>query len=281
MKFKGEKYRTLIKELNRLKVFDKKAYQSKLSEVEVSTGYSIKTIYRDMQKEKTGKVAGLRKSRKDTGTFRNKTTQQEKELITELMKAGKTKQEAAEIASGKTGKPISVRKASRIKPEEHLPLTKGETQRGSENRPSLFGEEARKFFEHVFELDMIAPDCGIPVKFKNVSFTVGKETLSDIILALTNEYNRKADAGQKLQLDRKALMKAQIFNLLSYQIALAKASGNIKDVASITLMYQRMEIDYGSLSPDFKTVEKICHILKPEITDDEIFGLIEKFSDAR
>lgn len=267
MKFKGEDYRKSVQALNEIRVYDKELYKKKIEETANHFKVSVKTIYRDTKKERDGKIAGLRKTREDSGKFKTKISQTEKQMVTELMKAGKTKQDAVKIASEKTGGKISRRKSDRIRPEASL------------GGNSLFGSKAKEFIEKLFEFNLIAPDSGIPLNYKGTKFLVSKEALGDIIMILSNAFNQSAGETNKLQLDRKALMKSQIFNLLLYQISLAKISGNIKDIESITRMYQRMEIDYGNISPDLKAVIKVCRVLKPDITEDEVFSLIKKFGD--
>lgn len=267
MKFKGEPYRKDIQELIRLKAFDEKKYLKLRDQTSTKYGVSVKTIYRDMSKEKKGGHAGLRKTRSDAGKFKTEVTQKEKVMVTELMKAGKTKKEAVNIASQKTGQHISTRKADRIKPDKT-----------SNKKFTMFAPEAKKFIEGFFEFDLIAPDAGIPFKYKGLKFTLVKEDLSDIIMVIINAFNRVADQSGKLQLDRMKLLKSQIFNQLAYQTSVQKVSSNLKDLETITRMYARMEIDYGNLSPDLKVVTQICRTLKPDITEDEIFSMIEQFS---
>lgn len=263
---KGLKYQEAINELKRLRAIDKNKYVKYRGEVAKQFKVSTRTIQRDMKKEKQ-----VRKTRADAGKYKTEITHDEELMVTELMKAGKSKQEAVKIVSEKKNKKISVRLSNRIEPKETASTGSG--------RSTMFGEEAKNFFEKIFELDMIAPDSGIKSKFKNVSFTVDKEHLSDIILSLVDCYNMNASPGEKLQLDRKQYLRSQIFNLLSYQVSNNKVSCNLLDLNRITMMYQRMEIDYGEISPDLKVVINVCRALKPDITEDEIFALIKKYGE--
>jgi len=236
---------------------------------------SIRTIQRDMNKDKI-----VRKQRSDSGKLRKQLSDKEKQMITEARTAGKTKKEAVRIIEKKTGKKISNRVASRTEPLTPSPLpTCGTGSQKGEGRVTMFGEEAKKFLEQFLEYDLIAPENGIKFKHKNVSFILDKEHCKDIILSLIDAYNKATDETNRLQLDRNKYMRSQIFNLISYQVGIAKISGNILNLERVVRMYQKMEIDYGSLPADLDVLIKVCRAIKPDVTEDEIFSLIKKLSE--
>lgn len=260
-------YQTEINRLKELKALDENKYIAERELVAEKYKKSIRTIQRDMTKSHLA-----RKQRSDSGKLRKNLSDKEKAMITEIRSGGKSKKQAVKIVEEKSGKKISHRVASRTEPVVVPSDKKG--------KPTMFAEEAKKFFEQFFEYDLIAPENGIPFKYKKVSFILDKEHCQDIILSFVDAYNKSADEANRLQLDRKQYMRAQIFLLLSYQVNLTKISGNITDLDRIVRMYQKMEIDYGSLSPDLDVLIKICRAVKPDITEDEIFSLIKKFSNG-
>jgi len=256
-------YQKDINRLKELKATDKNKYLAERELVAQKYNKSIRTIQRDMKKDKI-----VRKPRSDSGKPRKNLTDKDKIMLTEARASGKTKKEAVKIVEEKTGKKISNRVASRTEPKL------------ATDKSTMFGDEAKKFFEKFFEYDLIAPENGIKFKYKNVSFILDKEHCQDIILTLVDAYNRAADEQNRLQLDRNKYLRSQIFNLISYQVSLAKISGNINDLDRIVRMYQKMEVDYGNISPDLDLLIKVCREIKPDITEDEIFSLIKKLSDG-
>jgi len=265
MKYRGNQYELDIKKLKSLKVRDKAAYKAFMITVCDQHGVSEKTVYRDMCK----RVPGLRKTRKDQG--KDKTPVKKKELVLadELLSSGHNINKTKEVIMAKTGKKISGRKMSKI-----VEVVKDSAP--SDNTESNFGFEIKAFLEKIFEFDLIAPDKGIKLKYRTFSFSVKKDDIKDIIMIISNAYNREQFATKhKLALDRDELREHMILQLIEEQIRLANASGDLKAVEALTRMHDRMKQNVD-INSDFKTLQKIARELKPDITTAELVSLIKK-----
>ncbi len=266
MKDRGNLYRGKVNELKKLRHKDRDRYNDSIISVCKEYNISKKTIYRDMNK----KVPGLRKRRNDLGTVKSRITKNEILIAEEIMSTGKQIKKAKEIIEKKTLRPISQRRMERIK---KAAINK------EENNFSVFGGEAKKFFENIFEYDLISPEKGIPLKYNNVSFIVKKDDLRDIIMILSNAYNRGCfDDKNKLKLDRSSLRNVMMQHLIEDLMKVASDSSDFKLVESITRMIDRMNID-NQLPADFETVLKVCKELKADISKDDVINIIKKVAD--
>lgn len=267
MKYKGKTYEQKINELKKLRHVDRAKYFKLMFEIAQHYDISVKTIYRDINKP----VPGLRKKRSDAGIIKNKLTESEISFAEEIMKTGKPIKKAKEVIEQKTKKKVSTRKMQRIRNEAVKKPDSDKTQ---------FGNEARKFFNRLFEYDLIAPARGIELKYKNVSFIVNKEDLRDVIMILTNAYNRAVLVDdKKMKLDRNQMRKIMLHHLIEEQMRIASESADSKLVESLTRMIDRLEVEQ-KIDANFKVLETICKTLKPDISRSDIIELIKKQSNS-
>lgn len=259
---RGIKYVQDIAKLRSLKAHDSKAYLAFMKTISEEHCVSDKTIYRDMKK----KNPGLRKIRTDRGKLKSRITPKAKKIISEVRQAGKTKMEAVKVAEKITGKKISTRVATRTKPVEV--------------KQSNFGGDVKTFLENICGYNFMAPDAGIRFRHDKFSFNVNKEDLGDVILILTNAYNRQADnsGDTKLPLDKNELFRKKIFQLLEYNIKLAEGSADLRSLESITRMYNSIQEEHD-LGADFEVVYRICAALKPGLSRQEVISLIKQFAN--
>lgn len=284
--YRGKNYQDAIKKLKelrasaKLKKEAKRNYKNFMEKICSDFSISVKTIYRDMNQRK---VAGLRAVRKDRGKYKSRISKKEKKTVEEVMKAGKTKKTAKEIAETVLRTSISQRKIKRITEKISAPRNStAPLKPDSNNDESVFGSEAKKFFESFFNYDLIAPEKGVPVGKGKMRFIVKKEDLADIILILSNAYNRSCFAdAKKLKVDRDELRDIMMHHLIEEQINLAKNAMDYKMIESITRMLERVKEGKNTANPnDFKTVLNICREIKPDISMREVIDLIKKVSDG-
>lgn len=269
---RGNKYREAIQELKKLS--GRKNLSTKRSEAgeqykklrdKICKNFSIsvKTVYRDLRR----KVPGLRKNRSDRGKYKSRVSNNELKVYEEIIMAGKSHSKAKEKAK------ISNRKSLRIR--EKLSTPSGGKNNAGKESESMFGKNAKIFFEKIFDFDLIAPEKEIKIK----NFSVPKEDLKDIILVLANAYNRQCFADKnKLKVSRQELRDMMMHHLVEEQIVLARDAMDYKMIESITRMLDRLNED-KKLPDDFATIIKLCKELKPDINENEIVRLIKKVSD--
>lgn len=256
---RGQQYCDDVRKLVNLKVKDKEAYLSFRKVIMDQHGVSGRTLYRDMK----DKIPGLRKVRKDSGRMRSNMSRKAKAVMSEVMFNGKTKKEALMMAEKITGKKVSTRVATRTK--------------AVEVRNTNFGKDIKPFFEKLCGYDLMSPKAGIKLKLGRLPFIVEKEDLSDIILILTNAYNRSNESAG-LPLDKNELFKKKIFQLLEYNIKLAESSSDLKSLESITRMYNSIQEEH-ELGSDFEIVYNICAALRPGISRQEVISMIKQHSN--
>ncbi|MBW7888383.1 MAG: hypothetical protein H3C35_08495 [Bacteroidetes bacterium] len=282
MKYRGKKYEDSIIALRKIRAQykitklqnDKDAYHAEMKRIAKIFSISVKTVYRDMKK----KIPGLRKTRSDQGKLKTKLSAATVEKANELMKAGKTKHEAQKILK------MSDRKMKRLnnrnktaQVSDTFRQTEGGQAKVSDT--SRFGDKAKEFFKKLFEYDLIAPDKGVGLKHGGTSFVVTKSDLNDVILILTNSYNRKIFADEnKLPFDRTRLRHVMTEHLIEEQMRLARESGDYKMVEAITRMNDRLKED-SVLPDDFDTMIKMCRELKADISETDVIALIKKVSE--
>jgi hypothetical protein len=257
---RGQKYVEDIKKLVSLKVKDPKAYESFKKTIMKEYGISQRTVYRDMK----DKVPGLRKVRKDSGKFKSKIPLKTKLIISEVLMSGNTKKDAIKIAEKLTGQKVSKRAAARTKPVDV--------------EKTNFDKDIKPFLEKICGYDLMGPKAGIKLKLRDLPFTVNKEDLSDIILILTNAFNRSNDSSG-LPLDKNELFRKKIFQLLEYNMKLAEASSDLKSLESITRMYNSIQEEH-ELGSDFEIVYRICAALRPNISRQEVISMIKQHSNT-
>ena len=256
---RGNKYIGDIRQLRSLKIKDKPAYKAFFRTIMEEYGISQRTLYRDMKSKKT---PGLRKVRKDSGKFKSKMTLRQKRIMSEALESGLTKLEAVKLAEEKARKKISARVAFRTKPV-NVPHTN-------------FDDNIKPFLEKMCGYMLMSPKSAIKLKLGKLSFNVIKEDLSDIILILTNSYNR-SNENNSIPLDKNELFRKKIFQLLEYNIKLAEESCDLKSLESITRMYNSIQEEHD-LGTDFELVYKLCSALKPGISRQEIISMIKQYS---
>ncbi|MCC7158956.1 MAG: hypothetical protein IT281_05410 [Ignavibacteria bacterium] len=273
MMYRGKKYEDAIRKLRELKAEVKLGnqklelrtqYKSFMEMVCKEFSISEKTVYRDMNKP----VPGLRKNRNDRGKYRSKITDEEILKAEEIMKAGQTKK----TVKKKLG--VSNRKMKRINSE----VSKQDSGHNTQDSVSNFGNEAKVFFEKLFEMNLIAPKNGIKLDYQDLSFIVPKADLGDIILILSNAYNRSCFADEKkLKVGRDELRNMMMHHLIEDQMRLAQESRDYKMIEAITRMRDRMSED-SRLPDDFDTLLKVCKEIKPDISKEDVISLIKKVS---
>lgn len=256
---RGKQYSDDVRKLVSLKVKDRDAYWSFRKVIMSQHGVSERTLYRDMK----DKIPGLRKVRKDSGKLKSRMSPKAKAVMSEVMLAGKTKNEALKIAERITGKKVSTRVAARTKP--------------ADVSSTNFDKDIKPFLEKLCGYDLMSPKAEIKLKLGKLPFTVSKEDLSDIILILTNAYNRSNESAG-LPLDKNELFRKKIFQLLEYNIKLAEASSDLRSLESITRMYNSIQEEH-ELGSDFEIVYNICAALRPGISRQEVISMIKQHSN--
>lgn len=271
---RGESYRRAIEELRALQASARitpphhplkrkrtDAYNHAKRRICKQYRISIKTLYRDLHKP----VPGLRKRRNDRGKIRRRNYHTLIRKVDELMRAGKTQKDIK----------------SRLKLSEKRMRRARKKIAESDVRPirSMFGSEAKKFLQKLFQLDLIAPDRGIALHYKGMGITVGREDLKDVCLILANAYNRQCHAEEKkLKVDRSQLRTAMMHHLVEELMQLAKEQADYKLVESLTRMLDRLK-EETQLPADFETMVRVCQELKRDIAREEVIALIKKVAD--
>lgn len=243
-------------------IIDTKKRREAVLETAKKFGCSDKTIYRHMKK----RVPGKRKRRDDAGKLKALPSKKEVKMMTELVKSGNTRQAGKHIIEKEMKKKISTHKLQKI------------TKKAKEKNPDIivtnFGKEIKMFLEKYFRLDVIAPEANILLHISNKSFYIKREDFEDIILILTNAYNRAQSEGDVLKMDRDQMRERMLMNLFEWQIKVATETGNIKDIEMLTRIYDRMKPDVD-MNVNIRTLEAVCRSLKPDITLMEIIGLLK------
>ena len=253
-------------DLQKLKKLADHAVKSEAVKMLMKTwNVSERTVYRDLKSPNPA----IRKIRSDSGVDRIKATRKELKMFRELVHAGKDLQQAKAIVEKKSKREITQYQINKISDEmKRMPVPD----------ESSFGESIEKFLQKYFKLDLIAPENGVKVKLGTLSFIVTKEDVNDIILILINSYNRNCKDDKKLKLDRNQLVRAKIYHVIEKMLRSAEDSESVKELEAITRMKKRLDIPIQNFNPNFKVFEKVCKELKPDITFDTIYHLIEKHS---
>jgi len=222
---------------------------------------------RSVEKWITQRTPWIRDKRDDVGKERVKLPAKVKKALHEVIEAGATKKDAKKIVSEKLKTKISDRKATRVLSVEP-----------KEADATEFGEEAKNFFRNLFELDLIAPERGLKMKYRNTSFLITKPDLEDVCMILANAYNRHAETKNMVKVNRASFRKSKLWQLYDEAVTLINNRGvNISDLKEISLFIQRLEIDRNKISPRVQTFWKIMQNYAPEITLDEVISLAEEY----
>ena len=255
---KNKKYAERLQELKILRVKDKRKFKIEMQKAIAEIGISRATLYRDL-----GKKNLMRKSRSDAGKDRTPVTLAEKKMMSELMLAGHTKQEAAKIIEERLGEKISTRKSVKIKTDVEVDK-------------SSFSSEAKKFIDKILELDLMAPEAGLYFKYKGIAFKVDKNYLEDVALILATAYNDTM--GQPvLNVDREQMIRTQLFHLMQEAMRIANDNYDLKIYRELTRMYKDLKQSRaGEVGTDFHVVEKAMKILRPDLTREEIISILIK-----
>lgn len=241
------------------------------------------TTGRTVERWLNKRTPGARKGRNDSGKPRVKTTAKEKKMAAELLETGKKIQDVRKITEERTGRKMSQRRLDRIREESEPspPLMNQGTPSGgghTDMPETNFGDEAKELFRKLFDLDLIAPERGVPVMVNGRRFAIPKEDVEDVCLILANAYNRTGQA--RFKVDRSRLLKMRIMHLIEQQVRMATVEQvDTKTIESITRMYDKM-LENIKVDANIRTVEKVCKELKPDISFEEIISLIEKHTDG-
>lgn len=267
---KGRKFEADIKKLKELSAKRKRdrkkfeaVYLQFRNELAKKYGKTVRTV-QNWLKDKT---PWIRNQRDDAGKERVTLPADIKLIIKDAIDSGKTKKQAMELVIIETGNKVSDRKANQVLAGEVNP-----------NEPAYFGTEFKEFLNTYFQLDLIPSAKGIKLKFGKVSYPLHKHDHNDILMILTNAYNRAQFATEnKIKFDRSYLRKVRTWHLLEQLLTLATERNDMKIFNVITQSMKRLEVDPAKFAnPNFLTLEKICKDLQPDITFDEIYHLLEK-----
>ena len=265
MKHKGKQYEDRINYLKKLRNTDKARYKMMLKKTEQKFKISRKTIYRDMRKE----IPGLRKTRNDSGKMKTVVTTKELGIAQELLEKGTSITNVKKVIKEKTGATVSERKMQKIRSEK----------KNDDISTTVFADPAREFFEQLFEFKLIPPGRGIELDYGKVKFIVKKQDLRDVILVLSNAYNRSEFAkNNKLDLDRDELRRNMMLHLIEEQMRLAGEQSDYKQVESLTRMLHRMETEFTT-EINFIILEKVCKEIKPDISKEDVIRLVKKVNE--
>jgi len=240
----------------------KEKYREKMEFIENNFGLSKKSIYRDIRK----KNPSVRKIRTDKNKIKSKPDKKESVMILEAIKSGKTLEKARQVVEEITGKKVSYVKSKRIDVD------------GADIKESSYGNEFRKAIEKMFKYELIAPEKEIEIKLGGYKFTITKEDAGDIIMILTNAYNRWQKHNElDLPLDRDLLREHMLMHLFEEQLRIAQDQRDLKNVELLTRIYERMRSDFN-MNSDFAVFEKCMRELKPGITREEVISIIKRNS---
>lgn len=141
-------------------------------------------------------------------------------------------------------------------------------------------KDFKKFLSDFFQLEN-PPADELKLKINKLSFVITKDDAADIILVLTNAYNRWQKHNElDLPLDRDLLREQMLMHLFESQMRIAAETGDIKSIETLTRIYDRMK-PQSDLDTDFAVFEKCMRELKPGITKEEVISLIKKNSDEK
>lgn len=212
------------------------------------------------------RTPGARKVRTDSGKVRNKITAKEKKVAAELLEQGTKIKDVKKVVG------VSKRKLDRIRDQVNMGA-EADYENGDIDKETNFGDKAKEMFRKLFQLDLIAPDRGILVEAAGKRIRIQKGDVEDICLILANAYNRLGIV--KYKLDKMQFMKMRVIHLVEGQINILNQNGGAtKEVESLTRMYDRLNEPMAA-EVNLDLLKTICRILKPNISDTEIYELVK------
>lgn len=212
---------------------------------------------------------GKRKPNKNKGKETVKLPKNVDKIVTESMLAGKNKGDAVKVAEKKTGVKISAYKSLKIKTDVKID-------------ESSFGVKMKETVGAVWELDNIAPGAYIPIdvisKGKKFNFALHYETIKNIQLHITNDFNKCVEDRYKIIADNEQIREIMVGELFEEQIRIARESGDIKTVQALVNMQGKLKIRETILTPNFNVAFKSAQIFKPDLTKGEFIAAIRLVS---
>jgi len=268
MKFKGKEFLEDIRKLKKYKNTDKVKYKMFMKTLCGVYNTSEKTIYREMAKP----TPGVRKTRKDAGKSKTTITPKEKAIVRELLDSGEKKTKVKKVLEKITGKKTSTRKLYKIDKK---------VKNMKPDKETTFGKNIQSFLERYFELIYWNESKEKTIKLGSYVFPVNKDDINDVVLVLTNAYNRYAEMNGKklLKIDRLDLMRSKLYNLLAYRLKIAESETDLKTMESLTDIYNKLRVKQTNLPLDYKVLENILKSFKPDITIDEIISLLKEHGE--
>ncbi|MBV6480221.1 MAG: hypothetical protein HGGPFJEG_03074 [Ignavibacteria bacterium] len=244
------------------KITDAAKKVSAITQIAKAYKISRATVYRHLKKP----VPSLRQVRSDAGKEKKPVAKKDIAVMSEIIKSGKTRKDAKKFLKG-----VSSHKLSKIsKKVKDAEITEA---------PKVITRGLKEFLEKHFNLEYVSDSSNITLKIGKLKIEITKEDANDIVMILCNAGNRTQDDNNKLKLDRMQFMRSKLIQLLEEKIRIAKQSNStVKDLEAIMRMHTRLERKIDGLNPNFKVLEKICKELKPDISFDEIFSLVEKYT---
>lgn len=217
---------------------------------------------------------GMRKPRDDAGKSRSQITNSEEQMTKELLSSGTKIKQIKKVLMDKTKKKVSTRKLDHIRDNVEVEV-KAEIPASA---GTSFGDEAKKLFEKLFDLDLIAPNYGLKMTVNGKDFIIPKYYLETMCMILADAYNY---VENKYKIDPEQLLRKRLVHLLEQNIRIAETRGlSSKEVETLIGSYEEL-LDKIKFDADLKVVEKICQDLKAGITFSEIVALIQKYSDKQ
>ena len=161
-----------INKINELKALRKLRNKDEYKKLKQSLAKEFGVTLRTIENYLNQSEPGQRKTRSDAGQPRAQISDKEKQITKEILTGGKEIKLAKKTIEEKTGKKVSNRKLNHIRDKvenEISPLPNEENI-----KESTFGDEAKSIFEKLFELDLIAPNYGIPVNVNGKKIIIPK-----------------------------------------------------------------------------------------------------------
>lgn len=271
---KGKKFEADIKELKSLRAKSTKnpaKYESLYIKLRDELAAKYEVSIRTVQLWLNKKNPAIRKKREDAGRERVKLSPTVKTKLHDAVSSGANKKQALELIVNNKGTKVSKYKADKILKSEAEAIR-------AENKPAAFAEDISEFVEKYFKLDLIPENKSIMIKMDKVKFPLTRSDMKDIQMILKNAHNRAQYAAEKrLKLDRTHLRRVRTWHLFEQLLDEAIARNDQKTFNSLTLAMQRLELDPSKFAnPNWETLEAVCKELKPDITFDEIYSLVEE-----
>jgi len=266
---RGKKFEADIKQLKKLSADRKKnsgkygaAYSASRIELAEKYEVSIRTVERWLK----DRSPWVRRKRDDAGKERAKVSPKVRRLISDGLASGLNKKQTKEIVIKKSGKNISDRVFDR------------EANKEPEfNEDTVYASEAKKYFRKLFEYDLIPPDKGLKMKYKDTNFTVSKPDLDDICRILANAYYRASGEKSDVNINRAALRRAKLWQLFDEAVFMITERGvSVNELREVSMFIQRLEIDRNKVNPRVTTLWKMIQSYKPDVTLDEVISLAEE-----